>query len=103
MHTEDLLLKYFASENISASPGKVVGFILDGGLYGTDKTRASKLALRGARKIAYTFLPVNFCNKLYYVLYTVMAKAQSASFISYNILLQRVVQSEVLNIRFQIK
>lgn len=47
-----------------AIDGAVPGLTLLGGRYGTLRTNASVLELRGARRIAYTFFPVNFCTHL---------------------------------------
>jgi hypothetical protein len=46
-----LRLKYFANDKDKATPAKVPVLALVGGLYGTNKTRASVLAALGARMI----------------------------------------------------
>lgn len=43
---------------MTASPGSVLGKILDGDLYGTLKTIDSILALLGALRIPYTLRPL---------------------------------------------
>ena len=48
----NLRLKNFARASIIAIDGVVPGWTLLGGRYGTLKTRASVLELRGARRIA---------------------------------------------------
>jgi hypothetical protein len=44
-----LRLKYLANDRDKATPAKVPVLALVGGLYGTNKTRASVLAALGAR------------------------------------------------------